>query len=111
MSLFVNGLTYQGADLYAGITYQSGPAAEGPGHRACELMDQGHSEADVIKNMTQENAGFTAGAATKFTQIAENVYCPQHNGGAVAPPPAAAEHRHAILSVAAASGGTVDKWL
>lgn len=71
----------------AGITYQSGPDAIGIGHHACKLMDQGHPEADVIKGMTEQNAGFTTGAATKFVQIAENVYCPQHIGGAVAPPP------------------------
>jgi len=71
----------------AGITYQSGPDAIGIGQRACQLMDQGHSEADVIKSMTEQNPGFTNDAATQFTKIAENVYCPQHIGGAVAPPP------------------------
>jgi len=71
----------------AGITYESGPDAIGIGRRACQLMDQGHPEADVIKGMTEQNAGFTIDGATKFVQIAENVYCPQHIGGAVAPPP------------------------
>jgi hypothetical protein len=71
----------------AGITYQSGPDAAGIGQRACQLMDQGHAEADVIKGMTEQNAGFTTDAATKFVQIAENVYCPQHIGGAGVPPP------------------------
>lgn len=69
-----------------GITYESGPDAIGIGHRACQLMDQGHSEADVINGMTQQNSGFTADAATKFVQIAENVYCPQHIGGVVTAP-------------------------
>jgi hypothetical protein len=73
----------------AGITYQSGPDAIGIGRRACELMDQGHSQADVVKNMTDQNPGFTPDAATKFVEIAENVYCPQRIGGAVAPPPPA----------------------
>lgn len=41
-------------------------------------MDQGHAEADVIKSMTQENPGFTADAATRFTHIAESTYCPQY---------------------------------
>jgi hypothetical protein len=50
-------------------------------------MDQGHPEADVIKGMTEQNAGFTNNGATKFVQIAENVYCPQHVGGVVQPPP------------------------
>jgi Protein of unknown function (DUF732) len=70
----------------AGITYQSGPEAITIGRRACQLMDQGHTEPDVIKSMTEQNAGFTTDAATKFTQIAESIYCPQHIGGAVSPP-------------------------
>jgi hypothetical protein len=71
----------------AGITYKSEPDAEGTGHRACELMDQGHPESDVVKSMTQQNAGLSADTATRFTHIAEEVYCPQHNGGVVTPPP------------------------
>jgi hypothetical protein len=38
--------------------------------------------------MTEQNAGFTTDGATKFVQIAEKVYCPQHIGGVVQPPPA-----------------------
>ncbi|HEY1841294.1 MAG TPA: DUF732 domain-containing protein [Mycobacterium sp.] len=70
----------------AGITYKSRPDAVAIGRRACQLMDQGHSEPDVVKSMTQQNAGFTTGDATKFTQIAESIYCPQHIGGAAPPP-------------------------
>lgn len=71
----------------AGITYQNGSDAIAIGRRACELMDQGHPEPDVIKSMTEQNPGFTIDAATQFTQIAESIYCPQHIGGAVSPPP------------------------
>lgn len=71
----------------AGVTYKSGPDAVGIGGRACELMDQGHSQADVIKAMTDQNPGFTTGGATKFVEIAENTLCPQHIGGALSPPP------------------------
>jgi len=35
----------------AGITYHNGPDAIGSGQRACQLMGQGHPEADVIKGM------------------------------------------------------------
>ena len=73
----------------AGITYHNGPDAIAIGLRACQMMDQGRPEPDVIKSMTQQNSGFTDDAATKFTQIAESVYCPQHTEGAVAPPPPA----------------------
>jgi hypothetical protein len=78
---------FLGALNNAGITYKSGPDAVGIGQRACQLMDQGHPEADVIKGVTDQNPGFTPDAATQFTKIAENVYCPQHIGGAVSPPP------------------------
>jgi Protein of unknown function (DUF732) len=78
---------FLGALNNAGITYKKGPDAIGIGQRACQAMDQGHSEADVIKSMVQQNPGFTNDAATRFVQIAENVYCPQHIGGTVAPPP------------------------
>jgi Protein of unknown function (DUF732) len=71
----------------SGITYHHGPDAIGIGQRACQLMDQRHPEADVIKGMTEQKAGFTINGATKFVQIAEKVYCPQHIGGVVQPPP------------------------
>jgi Protein of unknown function (DUF732) len=71
----------------AGITYQSGPDAIGIGRRACDLMDQGHPPADVIKAMTDQNPGFTNDAAAKFLEVAEDTLCPQHIGGAVSPPP------------------------
>jgi len=41
----------------AGITYHNAPDAVAIGRRACELMGQGHAEADVIKSMTQANPG------------------------------------------------------
>jgi Protein of unknown function (DUF732) len=71
----------------AGITYQSGPDAIGIGRRACDLMDQGHPPADVIKAMTDQDPGFTNDAAARFLEVAENTLCPQHLGGAVSAPP------------------------
>jgi len=78
---------FLGALDKAGITYQDGPSAIAIGRRACELMDQGNSQADVIKSMTQENSGFTNDGATKFTQVSERVFCPQHTWGIVPTPP------------------------
>jgi uncharacterized protein DUF732 len=71
----------------AGITYQSGPTAVAVGRRACQLMDQGNSEYDVIKNVSASNPGFTAEGAAKFTMIAASAYCPQHLGQPITPPP------------------------
>jgi hypothetical protein len=78
--------SFLGALNKAGITYHDGPAAIAIGRRVCELMDQGNPQADVIKSMTQENSGFTDDGATKFTQISESVFCPQHTWGIVPSP-------------------------
>jgi Protein of unknown function (DUF732) len=78
--------TFIAALKNAGITYQNPTDAVAIGRRACELMGQGHAEADVIKSMTQANPGLTDDVATRFTHIAEATYCPQHFN---APPPPA----------------------
>ncbi|WP_297593845.1 DUF732 domain-containing protein [Mycobacterium sp.] len=74
----------------AGITYQSPATAVGVGKRACELMDQGHPQVDVIHNMSSSNPGFTVDGAAQFTMIAASAYCPQHLGQSVSQAPAAA---------------------
>jgi uncharacterized protein DUF732 len=71
----------------AGITYQSKAGAVAVGKRACELMDQGHPASDVIMSVSASNPGFTTDAATKFTAIATNTYCPQHLGEPTTQPP------------------------
>ncbi|MFZ3293225.1 MAG: DUF732 domain-containing protein [Mycobacterium sp.] len=70
----------------SGIPYQNAPDAVAIGRRVCELMDQGHAEADVIKSMTQANPGLTDDVATRFTHIAESTYCPQYVKAAPPPP-------------------------
>jgi len=95
----------------AGITYQSGPDAVGIGRRACQLMDQGHSEPDVIKGMTEQNAGFTTDAATKFTQIGEHLLPPAHRGsGITAATTASGASGPALLPVAGATSSVVAGW-
>lgn len=64
----------------AGITYQSPDVAIDIGRRACQLMDQGDSQADVIKNVSSSNPGFSMDGAGQFTMIAASAYCPQHLG-------------------------------
>ena len=64
----------------AGVPYKNGPVAVGVGKRACQLMDQGHSEFEVIQDVSASNPGFTMDNATKFTTIAVGAYCPQHAG-------------------------------
>jgi hypothetical protein len=71
----------------AGIPYKNGAVAIRIGKKACELMDQGHSQADVIQSVSSENAGFTVADATHFTTSAVSAYCPQHLGEATTEPP------------------------
>jgi hypothetical protein len=71
----------------AGITYPNGSDVTGIGRRECQLMDEGHPEPDVIKAMTDQNPALTPDMATRFTRIAETVYCPQHLYGVKEPPP------------------------
>lgn len=75
----------------AGITYQTPTVAISVGKRECALMDQGMPESDVIKTVSESNPAFKGEAATEFTTIAEDAYCPQHEGeaGPQPAPPAA----------------------
>jgi hypothetical protein len=62
----------------ANITYRDGPAAIGAAKFACDLMDQGQPEFDVIKRVAELNPGFGLSGATKFTALASSAYCPQY---------------------------------
>ncbi|MFP1154910.1 DUF732 domain-containing protein [Mycobacterium sherrisii] len=64
----------------AGISYPTPNAAISVGKRECTLMDQGMSESDVIKTVSESNPAFKGDAAAQFTAIAEDAYCPQHEG-------------------------------
>jgi Protein of unknown function (DUF732) len=64
----------------AGITYQDPTVAVAVGKKACELMDRGNPEVDVIKSVSSSNSGFTVDGAAQFTMIAASAYCPQHMG-------------------------------
>ncbi len=64
----------------AGITYKSGAVVVSVGKEACALMDQGHPETEVIKDVSASNPGFTTSGAANFTTIAASACCPQHVG-------------------------------
>ena len=84
---FVDALTK------AGITFSDPKSAVSAGKSACELMDQGKSQIDVVQLVTQQNPGVSTVSAAKFTGIAASAYCPQHlqrvsdNGASPSPPP------------------------
>lgn len=71
----------------AGVPYKSAPVAIGVAKKACQLMDEGHSQADVIQSMSASNPGFSVDDATKFTVSAVAAYCPQHLGEPTTEPP------------------------
>jgi hypothetical protein len=77
----------------AGITFNDSRSAISAGKTACELMDQGKPELDVIALVTQQNPAISTTSAAKFTAIAASAYCPQHlhrasdNGASPSPPP------------------------
>ncbi|MDI3315370.1 MAG: DUF732 domain-containing protein [Mycobacterium sp.] len=62
----------------ANITYRDGPAAIGAAKFACDLMDQGQPEFEVIKRVAELNPGFGLSGATRFTALASSAYCPQY---------------------------------
>lgn len=84
---FVDALTK------AGITFNDSRSAISAGKTACELMDQGKSQIDVVALVTQQNPAISTTSAAKFTAIAASAYCPQHlhrasdNGASPSPPP------------------------
>jgi len=84
---FVDALTK------AGITFNDSRSAISAGKTACELMDEGKPELDVIALVTQQNPAISTTSAAKFTAIAASAYCPQHlhratdNGGSPSPSP------------------------
>ncbi len=74
----------------AGITYRNRAAAVAVGKEACQLMDQGDPEPDVVKEVSASNPDFAPSAATNFTVIAASAYCRGHLGNLTAlqaPPP------------------------
>ena len=83
---FVDALTK------AGITSNDSRSAISAGKTACELMDEGKPELDVIALVTQQNPAISTTSAAKFTAIAASAYCPQYlhragdNGGSPSPP-------------------------
>lgn len=91
----------------AGITYQDPAAAVGVGKRACQLMDEGSPQVEVIKSVSSSNPGFTVDGAAQFTMIAASAYCPQHLGQQVTqtPPSAPAPQPPPIIDIPHATPG------
>lgn len=63
-----------------GVPFKDANTAISIGHKACDLMNQGHPKAQIITSLSSDNPGFPTDAATKFANSAANAYCPQHAG-------------------------------
>ena len=62
----------------AGMTYNSGPSAIAAGRMACDMMNAGTSEKDVIDKLSMLNPGLNSGGAMKFAALASSAYCPDY---------------------------------
>ena len=60
----------------AGITYRSADQAVTAAKSVCDLISSGNSGPEVVRQLTDANPAFATDAATKFTGIAVNAYCP-----------------------------------
>jgi hypothetical protein len=62
----------------AGMNYNSGSSAIAAGKMACDLMNAGQSEKDVVDKLSMLNPGLNSGGAMKFAALASSAYCPDY---------------------------------
>ncbi len=62
----------------AGMKYNSGPSAIAAGRMACQMMNEGTAETDVVNKLSMLNPGLNSGGAMKFAALASSVYCPDY---------------------------------
>jgi hypothetical protein len=60
----------------AGMTYNSGSSAVAAGRFACDLMNKGLSQGDLVNKLSLLNPGLNSGGAMKFAALASSAYCP-----------------------------------
>ncbi len=62
-----------------GISYGNANQAIAAGKSACQLMDSGTSDAEVVKRLKAQNAGLAdLDGAFHFLAIAAKAYCPKY---------------------------------
>ena len=62
----------------AGMSYSNGSSAIAAGRMACDLMNSGTSEKDVVDKLSMLNPGLNSGGAMKFAALASSAYCPDY---------------------------------
>ena len=61
----------------AGMTYNSGSNVIAAGRKACDFMNQGLSQGELVNKLSLLNPGLNSGGAMKFAALASSAYCPQ----------------------------------
>jgi hypothetical protein len=69
----------------AGMSYSNGSSAIAAGKMACDLMNSGTSEKDVVDKLSMLNPGLNSGGAMKFAALASSAYCPDYLNQSSAP--------------------------
>ncbi|BBX45379.1 hypothetical protein GCM10009641_20300 [Mycobacterium cookii] len=69
----------------AGMTYTSQSSVIAAGKMACDMMNAGTSEKDVVDKLSMLNPGLNSGGAMKFAALASSAYCPDYLNKSSAP--------------------------
>jgi hypothetical protein len=62
----------------AGMTFRNGSDAVAAGRYACDMMNQGAAETDVVSKLSMLNPGLNNAGAMKFAALASSTYCPDY---------------------------------
>ena len=62
----------------AGMTFRNESDAVAAGRLACDMMNSGTSEQDVVTKLSALNPGLNTGGAMKFAALASTAYCPDY---------------------------------
>ena len=62
----------------AGMTFRKESDAVAAGRLACDMMNSGTSEQDVVTKLSAMNPGLNTGGAMKFAALASTAYCPDY---------------------------------
>ena len=62
----------------AGMTFRKESDAVAAGRLACDMMNSGTSEQDVVTKLSALNPGLNTAGAMKFAALASTAYCPDY---------------------------------
>jgi hypothetical protein len=62
----------------AGMTFRNPSDAVAAGRYACDMMNNGAAETDVVSKLSMLNPGLNNAGAMKFAALASSTYCPDY---------------------------------